>query len=40
MTIPNLFGLLVLRKDIKGTIGNYWKDFRRDWPGEKIPVKR
>ncbi|MEN8229682.1 MAG: amino acid carrier protein [Bacteroidota bacterium] len=39
MTIPNLFGLLVLRKDIKGTIGKYWKDFRNEWPDEKIPVK-
>ena len=39
MTIPNLFGLLVLRKDIKGTIGKYWTDFKKDWPEEKIPVK-
>jgi AGCS family alanine or glycine:cation symporter len=40
MTIPNLFGLLVLRKDIKSTIGDYWRDFKRDWPDEKIPVRR
>jgi len=39
MTIPNLFGLWVLRRDIKGTIRDYWKDFHRDWPAEKIPVK-
>jgi AGCS family alanine or glycine:cation symporter len=39
MTIPNLFGLLVLRKDIKRTIGSYWKDFRKDWPKEKISIK-
>ncbi|MEN8203911.1 MAG: sodium:alanine symporter family protein, partial [Bacteroidota bacterium] len=37
MTIPNLFGLLVLRKDIKGTIGKYWIDFKKDWPVEKLP---
>lgn len=37
MTIPNLFGLLILRKDIKGTINTYWTDFRKDWPGEKLP---
>ena len=37
MTIPNLFGLLVLRKDIKGTIGTYWEDFRKQWPSEKLP---
>ncbi|MGW8314041.1 MAG: alanine/glycine:cation symporter family protein [Bacteroidales bacterium] len=40
MTIPNLFGLLILRKDIKKTIGEYWSDFRKDWPSEKIPVRR
>jgi len=40
MTIPNLFGLLALRKDIKGTIGQYWDDFRKEWPREKLPVKR
>ncbi|MEA3462692.1 MAG: amino acid carrier protein, partial [Bacteroidota bacterium] len=38
MTIPNLFGLLVLRKDIKGTIGKYWKDFKKEWPAEKLPM--
>ncbi|MCK5068579.1 MAG: sodium:alanine symporter family protein [Bacteroidales bacterium] len=38
MTIPNLFGLLVLRKDIKGTIGKYWIDFRKEWPKEKLPM--
>jgi AGCS family alanine or glycine:cation symporter len=37
MTVPNLFGILILRKDIKVTIGQYWKDFKRDWPGERIP---
>ena len=38
MTIPNLFGLLVLRKDIKRTIGTYWKDFKKEWPMEKLPM--
>lgn len=37
MTIPNLFGLLVLRKDIKGTIGKYWIDFKKEWPMDKLP---
>ena len=37
MTIPNLIGILILQKDIKSTIGQYWTDFRRDWPKEKIP---
>lgn len=38
MTIPNLFGLLVLRKDIKSTIGKYWTDFKQEWPMEKLPM--
>jgi AGCS family alanine or glycine:cation symporter len=38
MTIPNLFGILVLRRDIKGTIGQYWADFKKEWPEEKIPL--
>jgi AGCS family alanine or glycine:cation symporter len=38
MTIPNLFGLLVLQKDIKNTIRTYWTDFRKDWPMEKLPM--
>ncbi len=39
MTIPNLFGLWILRKDIKGTIKEYWIDFRKQWPDEKVPVR-
>lgn len=38
MTIPNLLGILILRRDIKGTIGTYWTDFRKDWPKEKTPM--
>jgi AGCS family alanine or glycine:cation symporter len=38
MTIPNLFGLLFLRKDIKGTIRAYWSDFKKEWPMEKLPM--
>jgi AGCS family alanine or glycine:cation symporter len=37
MTIPNLAGILILQKDIKSTIRQYWKDFRNDWPGERVP---
>ncbi|MEX0987571.1 MAG: sodium:alanine symporter family protein [Bacteroidales bacterium] len=37
MTVPNLLGILILRKDIKSTIGEYWKDFSNDWPDEKLP---
>lgn len=37
MTIPNLLGILILRKDIKSTIKQYWNDFRKDWPNERVP---
>ena len=37
MTLPNLFGLLYLRKDIKSTIAQYWIDFKKEWPDEKTP---
>ncbi|MFZ5940937.1 MAG: alanine/glycine:cation symporter family protein [Bacteroidota bacterium] len=40
MTIPNLFGLWILRKDIKSTINEYWVDFRKQWPDEKVPVRK
>lgn len=35
MTIPNLLGILLLQKDIKMTIKDYWKGFRKDWPNER-----
>jgi len=38
MTIPNLIGLLVLRKDIKRTITAYWSGFKKEWPKEKLPM--
>lgn len=31
MTIPNLFGLLMLSKEIKTTIRDYWTDFRENF---------
>ncbi len=39
MTIPNLIGLLVLHRDIKGTINQYWVSFTKEHPGEKISRK-
>ncbi|MBE0655490.1 MAG: alanine:cation symporter family protein, partial [Bacteroidales bacterium] len=39
MTIPNLLGLWILRRDIKSTINQYWVDFASDWPGAKLPKK-
>ena len=37
MTVPNLIGILILSPEIKKTIKDYWKDFREDWPGVKLP---
>lgn len=37
MTIPNLVGILLLRKDMKSTVKNYWIDFKKEWPDEKAP---
>ena len=37
MTIPNLIGILLLSKEIKTTIKSYWKDFRKEYPDEKLP---
>lgn len=35
MAVPNLVGILLLHKEIKQTIVDYWKDFRKDHPEEK-----
>ena len=37
MAVPNLIGLLVLHKEIKSTIKQYWVDFKREHPGEWTP---
>ena len=37
MTIPNLIGLLLLHKEMKSTVNQYWKDFGEEWPDEKTP---
>jgi len=39
MALPNLIGILILRKEIKGTIKQYWKDFKKEHPDEKIPER-
>ena len=37
MTIPNLFGMLFLNKEVKSTIKQYWKLFGKEHPGENAP---
>jgi AGCS family alanine or glycine:cation symporter len=36
MTLPNLFGILMLRKDMKRTIKEYWITFKKVHPDNKI----
>lgn len=37
MTIPNLIGILLLHKEMRKTISDYWKSFKGDWPDVKTP---
>ncbi len=37
MTIPNLFGILILSKEVKTTIKQYWKLFASEYPGQNAP---
>jgi len=39
MAIPNLIGILLLRKEVRSTIRQYWVDFKNEHPEEKIPEK-
>jgi AGCS family alanine or glycine:cation symporter len=39
MAIPNLLGILLLRKEVKSTIRNYWVTFKKENPDIKIPEK-
>ncbi|RLD84065.1 MAG: sodium:alanine symporter family protein [Bacteroidetes bacterium] len=35
MTIPNLFGILMLHKDMKSTVDKYWTNFKKEHPEVK-----
>jgi len=37
MTIPNLIGILLLRKEMKTEIGLFWKEYANRFPDEKVP---
>jgi AGCS family alanine or glycine:cation symporter len=39
MAIPNLLGILMLHKDVKSTVKQYWIDFKKEHPDEEIPEK-
>ncbi len=36
MTVPNLIGLWILRKEIKSTIADYWSDFSVKYPEDRM----
>lgn len=35
MTLPNLLGIFLLRKEMRETVNDYWKDFDKEHKGEK-----
>ncbi|HCY41165.1 MAG TPA: sodium:alanine symporter family protein, partial [Prolixibacteraceae bacterium] len=37
MTIPNLFGILMLHKEMKSEVSLFWKEWTNRFPGEKVP---
>ena len=37
MTLPNLVGIILLRKDMKSTVDEFWGNFKKEWPEEKTP---
>ncbi|MBC6427094.1 MAG: sodium:alanine symporter family protein [Ekhidna sp.] len=37
MTLPNLIGILALSKDMKTTVNDFWKGFKKEWPDERTP---
>ncbi len=38
MTIPNLFGILLLRREMKSEVKSFWVEYSDRFPGEKAPV--
>lgn len=39
MAVPNLIGILILRKEVKQNVKDYWLTFGKQYPGEKISEK-
>lgn len=37
MTLPNLFGILLLHKEMKSEVSLFWKEWAARFPGEKVP---
>jgi AGCS family alanine or glycine:cation symporter len=39
MAVPNLIGILILRKEVKQSVKDYWLTFGKQYPDEKISHK-
>ncbi len=39
MAVPNLFGILMLHKDMKKSIGEYWVKFKNEHPEDAAKIK-
>ena len=39
MAVPNLIGILILRREVKQNVREYWLTFGKQYPGEKISEK-
>jgi len=39
MTLPNLLGIFWLHKEMKSTVKDYWKGFKKEFPEEDTPKK-
>lgn len=37
MTVPNLLGILILHREVKSTIKEYWQGFRNEFPTHRSP---
>lgn len=35
MTVPNLIGLLILHKEVKQTVNDYWISFKKEQNSKK-----
>ncbi len=38
MTIPNLIGIAILHREMKGEVKGFWKEYQKRFPGERLPV--
>ncbi len=38
MTIPNLIGIAILHREMKGEVKGFWKEYQKRFPGERLPI--